>query len=330
LVAPGFIDLQVNGGGDVLFNEEPTAAGLRAIVEAHARFGTTSMLPTFITGPATGMREARDTVDAWMKDGGTSVLGIHFEGPTISPNKLGVHDGEYARTTFPADVIPVTSTARTLVTLAPETVGSDEIAQLVSKGVLVAIGHSAATYEQAVVAADAGANLVTHLYNAMSPLTSREPGVVGLTFADPQIFASIIVDGHHAHFASVAAAWRAKPAGSLFLVTDAMPPVGGTAGGYTLGPWTVTVADGRCTTPDGILAGSVLDMATAVRNCVQQVGIPKDEALRMASLYPAQYLGLADSLGMVRPGFRANLVVLDSGLRVTGVIRDGVVSEGLR
>ncbi len=329
-LAPGFIDLQVNGGGDILFNEVPTVEGVQAIVDAHAQFGTTSMLPTFITGPVHAMRRARSAVDEFMGVGGSAVLGIHFEGPAISQKKLGVHDGAYAVQEFPGDVIPATRSARTLVTLAPEAVARSAIAKLRRQGVLVAIGHSEATYEQAAAAVEEGASLVTHLYNAMSALTSRGPGVVGLAFADPSVYASVIVDGHHAHFASVAAAWRAKPAGRLFLVTDAMPPVGGTEGAYVLRPWEVTVRDGKCTTPDGTLAGSALDMATAVRNCVQRVGIPKDEALRMASLYPASFLGVDDHLGRVSPGYVANLVALDNELHVYGIVRDGVPDARLQ
>lgn len=322
-VVPGFIDLQVNGGGDVLFNDDPSPEAIATIADAHAEFGTTSMLPTFITGPRDGMQRARDAVDEVISAGGSSVLGIHFEGPAISPKKLGVHDGAYAVTEFPADVLPVSRGAKSLVTLAPEAVSASTISALRSNGALVAIGHSEATYEEAAGAVDDGVSLVTHLFNAMSALTSREPGVVGLAFADPKVYASVIVDGFHSHFASVAAAWRAKPAGRLFLVTDAMPPVGGSAGGYVLGPWQVTVEGGRCTTPDGTLAGSALDMATAIRNCVQRVGIPKDEALRMASLYPAQYLGLDHTYGRVRAGYAANLVVMDNEVHVYGVIRDG-------
>jgi N-acetylglucosamine-6-phosphate deacetylase len=329
-LASGFIDVQVNGGGDILFNDVPTVDGIQRIVNAHATFGTTSVLPTFITGPFERMGRARDAVVEFIRSSGSSVLGIHFEGPAISANKLGVHNGTYAVNDFPLAMLPKLQTARVLVTLAPEAVPGSTIAELRRQGVIVAIGHSEATYEQAAAAVDEGASLVTHLYNAMSALTSREPGVVGLTFADPRVYASVIVDGYHAHFASIAAAWRAKPAGRLFLVTDAMPPVGGSAGGYVLGPWEVTVRNGKCTTPDGTLAGSALDMATAVRNCIQRVGIPKDEALRMASLYPAQFLGVDDHLGRVRPGHVANLVAFDNELHVHGVVVDGVPDARLQ
>ena len=161
----------------------------------------------------------------------------------------------------------------------------------------------------------------------MSPLTSREPGVVGAFLSNDSSYVSVIVDGHHAHFSSIGVAWRAKPSGRCLLVTDAMPPVGGAGEGYVLGPFDVTVADGKCVTADGTLAGSALDMATAVRNCVQRVGIPKDEALRMASTYVADYLGVGNWLGRLEPGYRSNLVVFDNEINVRSIVRDGVHIE---
>lgn len=323
-VAPGFIDLQVNGGGDVLFNDNPTASGIETIVKAHAQYGTTSLLPTYITGPDEGMVRARDAVTKYMQRGSSAVLGIHYEGPSISPLKLGVHDGRFARGNFPVSLLErVGGVPIVLVTIAPEAGDLDLVPSLVNAGAYVAVGHSNADYEVVRQALDDGASLATHLYNAMSPLTGREPGVVGAFLEDREACVDLIVDGYHCHFASVAVAYRAKRPGKCFLVTDAMPPVGGSAGGYALGPLSITVENGKCVTEDGTLAGSALDMATAVRHCVQRVGIPMDEALRMASLYPAQYLGVDDRLGRIRPGYVANLVVFDNQIRVRGVFLDG-------
>ena len=285
MIAPGFIDLQVNGGGDVLFNDTPTVEGLRCIVDAHARFGTTSMFPTFITGPIENMRAARDAAIELSAQVPTAVLGIHFEGPSISYARVGAHDRSFVEAAFPIDLIFASSDFRYIVTLAPEVVNDSLVSRLAALGVKVSIGHSAATYAEASLAISHGASMTTHLFNAMSQLTAREPGVVGTALADDTVTVGLIVDGHHCHYASISVAWKAKPRGRCVLVTDAMPPVGGTSDRYCLASSEIRVINGRPVTADGTLAGSVLDMATAVRNAVNGVGIPIAEALRMASLY---------------------------------------------
>jgi N-acetylglucosamine-6-phosphate deacetylase len=341
VLAPGFIDLQVNGGGGVLFNDTPDPDALRHIAATHRRFGTTGMLATFITDDRDSRRQAVETVRRALAAGMPGVLGLHLEGPHINPLRRGVHDPRFIAPPEPEDLALATAlpAGRTLVTLAPETVPAAAIEALVAHGTRVAAGHTAATWAQMRAGFAAGITAVTHLFNAMSPLTGREPGAVGAALDADLAWCGIIVDGHHVHDASVRVAWRAKPAGKLFLVTDAMPPVGyatdgGPDGGFQLYGEAIKVAGGRCVAADGRLAGSALDMATAVRNAVTRVGIPLDEALRMAATWPAAFMGWdradpADvanpatdggrpARGRIAPGFAADLVWLDRDLRVRG------------
>lgn len=322
ILAPGFIDLQVNGGGGALFNDTPDLPTLRRVAEAHRRFGTTGLLPTLITDSAEKRAVAVAAVRAALAQGMPGVLGIHLEGPHIAPERRGVHD---ARFIAPPDADDLAllgglSGLPALVTLAPEAVPPEPIRRLAAAGLRIAAGHSTATWAQAKAGFAAGITGVTHLFNAMSPLGSREPGMVGAALEDDAVWCGIIVDGHHVHDASVRLAWKAKAPGRLFLVTDAMPPVGAPedhpAGNFQLYGEEIRVEDGRCVTADGTLAGSALDMATAVRNAVERVGIPLDEALRMASAYPADFMGMAGRRGRIRPGLAADLVHLDERLRV--------------
>ena len=329
-VAPGFIDVQVNGGGGVLFNETPTIEGIKAIAAAHRRFGTTNFLPTYITGPNDGMQQAASAVAQCIKnDTVKGVLGIHFEGPFISTRKAGIHDPAFIRPPNGTDIDTVCSLDRgvTLTTVAPEVVNPDTIRQLRQRGVLVSLGHTDADYKVAMTAFSAGACGVTHLYNAMSTLTARAPGMVGAALDSENTWASVIADGHHIDFAAIRVALRAKGRGKIFLVTDAMPPVGSNQSSFFLAPYDVHVHNGQCVTSDNVLAGSALDMATAVQNCVQHIGMPMDEVLRMASTYPAEFLGLEKKLGHIEQNYQANLVVFNSQIAVMAVIVGGEFIE---
>ncbi len=328
ILAPGFIDIQVNGGGGVMFNQAPTAATMARIGAAHRRFGTTGFLATLISDDRAVMAQAIAAVGAALDAGLPGLLGIHLEGPFINPATRGAHDAGKIRRLGPEDLALITSLAggRTVVTLAPEAVDGQAIAALVRAGVRVAAGHTDGTSTALKAAIDAGVAGVPPLYNAMRPLAAREPGAVGTALADRHVWCSIIVDGHHVHWDAIRLAWRAKPAGKLFVVTDAMAPVGAEMAGFELGDQRIAVRDGRCVTADGRLAGSLLDMATAVRNLVRHVGVPLDEALRMAARYPAEYLGLADQIGRLAPGLRANLVLLDRDLRVRATWLDGALA----
>jgi N-acetylglucosamine-6-phosphate deacetylase len=309
-LAPGFIDTQVNGGGGVLLNDDPTPEGISAIVSAHRKFGTTALLPTLITDlPETTSRAIRAADEAAASMPG--VLGIHLEGPFLSPERPGVHDPGRLRRPGDDDLAIITAKRRgvTLVTLAPEQVPNGFIAALTAAGVRVALGHSMATYAQTRVAMADGLTGFTHLFNAMRPLASREPGPITAALEEPAAWFGMIVDGIHVDPAVLRLALRglAQP----MLVTDAMPPVGGGGSAFRLYGDEITVRDGRCFRRDGTLAGSMLDMASAVRNCVDLLGVPLTDALRFASSNPANFLGLGHTLGRLAPGCRADLVAFD-------------------
>jgi N-acetylglucosamine-6-phosphate deacetylase len=318
LLLPGFIDCQVNGGGGVLFNDAPTVATIRRIGAAHRRFGTTGFLPTLISDDAEQMRTAIAAVDEAIAQGVPGVLGIHLEGPYIAPARRGAHDAAKFRALDDCEIELVCSLRKgvTVLTLAPEQVSPQQVRALVARGVIVCAGHSAATYAQARVALDAGVRGFTHLYNAMSPLQGREPGMVGAALEDPASWCGIIVDGHHVHAAALRVALAAKPRGKLFLVTDAMPPVGADTDTYMLAGATITCRDGRCETADGVLAGSALDMARAVRNTVETLGVSIAEAAHMATAYPADFLRIGNQRGRIATGLRADLVELGADFEV--------------
>ncbi len=312
ILAPGFVDTQVNGGGGVMFNSEPTVSGLAAIAAAHRRFGTTSLLPTLITDTLPVMRHAAAAMAEAIAGGAPGVRGIHFEGPCLSPERPGVHRQDLFQP-LNDDILAIYTgqgLGRVLVTLAPERVGGARIGRLAAAGVRVSAGHSAATWEDMGEAVAAGLSGVTHLHNAMSPMTGRAPGLVGAALAQDGVWTGIILDGWHLHDAVALASIRAKAPGRMMLVTDAMGTVGAADKSFLLYGERIEARDGRCARADGTLAGSDLDMATAVRNCCA-LGIDLGEALRMASLNPASFLGLDDRIGRIAPGYEADLVALD-------------------
>ena len=309
-LAPGFIDAQVNGGGDVLFNDNPTPEGIAAIAAAHRRFGTTALLPTLITASTDKMRAARAAVDTALGSV-PGVLGIHFEGPFLSPERAGVHDPSRMRQPEDGDIAILTGQGNgvTLVTLAPERVPPGFIARLAGAGTRVALGHSMASYAETRAALAEGLTGFTHLFNAMRPMASREPGPIGAALETPGAFYGLIVDGEHVAPAMLRLALRGL--GQAMLVTDAMPPVGGSRSEFMLCGQQIAARDGRCETADGTLAGAALDMASAVRNTVRLLDLRLEEALRLTSAVPAAFLGVADRLGHLAPGHRADLVALD-------------------
>ena len=315
---PGFIDCQVNGGGGVLFNNSTDVAALRRIGSAHRKFGTTSFLPTLISDDVDRMREAIAATRDAIAQGVPGVLGIHLEGPYLAGTRKGTHDASKFRVPDAQEIALATALDNgiTLITLAPERVGAETIRAFVQRGALVCAGHTAASYEEARAGIEAGISGFTHLYNAMSPLTGREPGAVGAALEDADTWCGVIVDGHHVHPASLRVALAAKPRGKVFLVTDAMPPVGADDPSYELYGETITARDGVVRNAAGSLAGSALDMATAVRNSVAMLGVPLEEAARMASTYPAKFLGIGDRYGCIAPGYHADLVALDADLQV--------------
>jgi N-acetylglucosamine-6-phosphate deacetylase len=310
-LAPGFIDMQVNGGGDVLFNDQPSAQAARSIAAAHRRRGTTGLLPTLISDSAEKMRLALQAVNAAVGSE-PGILGLHLEGPYLSPEKPGVHDRRQLRQPSPDELTMLTAPRNgvLLVTLAPEIVPTGFIAQLVAAGIRVSLGHSMASYQQTRAAMAEGLTGFTHLFNVMRPLSSREGGPIALALESPDAWYGLIVDGVHVDPAMLRLALRGL--GHPILVSDAMPPVGGHRSSFSLHGDTITARDGYCVRDDGTLAGTVLDMAAAVRNCVHLLGIPLPEALRFASTHPATFLGLGQTLGRLAPGYRADLVAFDA------------------
>lgn len=315
MLVPGFIDLQVNGGGGVLFNNAPTVDAIRTICAAHAQFGTTALLPTLIT----------DTVDvniAAMQAGADAegqgvpgFLGLHLEGPHLSLSRKGTHDPALIRRMDDADLARLIAARKTLgnllVTVAPETVNPQQIAALTQAGIVVSLGHSDAGVDTANAAFAAGASMATHLFNAMSQLGNREPGMVGAVLTHPDIHAGLIADGIHVHPAAIRIALAAMTGpGKLFLVTDAMSQTGTGLTELTLNGRTITRADGALRLADGTLAGADLDMIDAVNFMHRDIGLSLDEALRMAALYPAQAMGIAEEYGHLHPGARASFVHL--------------------
>lgn len=315
---PGFIDLQVNGGGGVLFTAAPTVDSLRTIGAAHRQYGTTGFLPTLISTRFDVMREAVSAVAEAIAIGTPGVLGLHLEGPFLSPERKGVHDaGKFCQldqTGF--DILTSLQVGSTVVTLAPELTSPQMISRLVEEGVIVCGGHSGATYAQTRDALAQGLSGFTHLYNAMTPLQSREPGMVGAALADDDSWFGIIADGHHIHPAAFSVAVAAKKRGGALLVTDAMPTVGSPDTSFILDGKTIVASEGRVTNAEGTLAGSDLNMLSAVNNAAEFARLDWFEAVRMASLYPARALGLERELGAIRPGFRASLLALDSAHRI--------------
>ena len=324
ILVPGFVDLQVNGGGGVLLNEDPSVDSIRTMCQAHARFGTTALLPTLITDTPEQTERAIDA--ATMAAGGavSACLGLHLEGPHLSHARRGAHDDALVRPASNRDIERLLAAGQAisslLVTVAPESVTNTQISTLSQAGIRVSLGHSNADCATAISAMQAGASLVTHLFNAMSPLTHREPGMVGAALSRPAVHAGMIADGIHVDPAAMGIAIRAKEGpGRLFLVTDAMSTIGSDQTDFTLNGRTVYRSDGRLTLEDGTLAGADIDMIASIRVLVDKVGLELEEALRMASLYPARALGVEDRHGRIAAGCAANLVHISNDLDVRRV-----------
>ncbi len=324
LLAPGFVDLQVNGGGGLLFNQSPTAGSIATITKAHLPFGTTSLLTTLITDSkeqvATAIDAARATIPGH--------IGLHLEGPHLSVARKGAHDPDLIRPMEEDDLATLLAAAKALPTLfttvAPESTSPAQVKALVEAGAIVSIGHSDAQPDTLLPLIEAGASGTTHLFNAMSQIESRQPGLVGTALDDGRISASIIADGIHAAKATLRIALRAKQGpGKIFLITDAMATIGTDLKSFTLNGRTITRENGRLLLDDGTLAGADLDMVSAVRFVHQYLGVTLEEALRMASLYPAQLIKRDSEFGCLKPGTNADFIWLDEGLNINQVWQKG-------
>jgi N-acetylglucosamine-6-phosphate deacetylase len=325
LLLPGFIDTQVNGGGGRLFNDSPTVETIRAIGAAHRPYGTTGFLPTLISDDLEVIERALAAVSEAIEQRVPGVLGIHIEGPFLSPERKGAHDvAKLRRLDSEAVKLLTTRTGgRTLVTLAPELTTPSFVRELTEAGVIVAAGHTNASFAQVRAALDVGLRGFTHLFNAMSPLGAREPGVVGAALDDVASFCGIIVDGIHVDPVVLRIALRSRPHDRFVLVTDAMPNIGIDLTEFRLAGKRVEVRDDRLVDETGTLAGANLTMARAVANAVDMLDVDLRRAVRMASTQPAAYLKLERVLGRIEAGYLANLVLTDEKLGVIGTWIDG-------
>lgn len=326
ILAPGFIDVQVNGGGGALLNDAPTLETVRTIATSHRQFGTVGLLPTVITDAPSILKQATEAVREARAQGVPGVLGIHIEGPFLDPERKGAHALRFIREITEADAawIGGLDCGAVMLTLAPNRVEPVLIRQLVAAGVLVSLGHAEASYAQAIAALAAGARAFTHLYNAMSQLNGRDPGMAGAALADRDSFVGIIADGFHVHDAAMQVALAAKPPDRMMLVSDAMPPAAGGPSQFELQGRTVRRENGKLQLEDGTLAGSNLTMDEAVRHCVQHLKLDLAVALRMASLTPARFLRMEHELGRIVPGHLASLVHLGDDLTVRATWINGL------
>lgn len=326
----GFVDVQVNGGGGVLLNETPTVDGVRKIAGAHRKFGTTGLLPTVITDAPEVMRAAADAVSQAMKQDVPGVLGIHIEGPFIDVKRKGAHDARFIRRPTEEDIqwLCGLDCGRVLLTLAPNVVAPETIKRLVSAGIVVSLGHSDATAEEANAALAAGASGFTHLFNAMSQMTGRAPGTVGAALSSRQhAYCGLIADGHHVDPVSLKVAIAALGDHSAFFVSDAMPSAAGGPASFELQGRPVEVVNGRLQLADGTLAGANVTMLESMRYASEHLDLKPEAILRMASSTPASFLGLHAEIGHIAANCRANLVHLSDDLDVFETWIDGVSSK---
>lgn len=328
ILAPGFVDLQVNGGGGVMFNDAPDVATLERIAEAHARLGALTILPTLITDTPAVTRAAVEAVAAAVARGVPGIAGLHLEGPHLSLARKGAHDPALIRPMTDEDLRFLLDAARRLprlfLTIAPESVDNAQISALSAGGVVVSLGHTDAGFDACRGAIAAGARAVTHLFNAMSQFGSRAPGLVGAALASDAVSAGLIADGVHVHPAAIRVALAAKAGpGGLFLVSDAMAPAGTDLRSFRLNGREIRREGGRLTLADGTLAGADLDLAQALRVVTCDAGLALDRALAMATSVPAQVAGFSDRCGALRAGRAADFVHLSDSLQLLGVWRGG-------
>jgi len=325
ILSPGFVDIQVNGGGGALFNDAPTVKTIATIAKAHAKFGTTSLLPTLISDDLDKVAQAIAAVDAAIEAGVPGILGIHLEGPFLNARRKGVHDASKFKVLDQNAIELLTSLTRgkTLITLAPETAPPGAIAELVRRGAAVFAGHTEASYEQIIAAEAEGLRGFTHIFNAMSQLASRAPGVVGAALASPTAFSGLIADGVHVHPANMALVARLLGPQRTVLVSDAMPTLGSDQDWFELKGEKIFARGLTCYTPDGVLAGSNLSMHDALGVMMQQAGIQLAEALQMASHAPALAMGIEVQVGQLVIGAQADFVQLDADANLVKVWQNG-------
>ncbi|HHF0557285.1 TPA: N-acetylglucosamine-6-phosphate deacetylase [Vibrio antiquarius] len=323
-LSPGFIDLQLNGCGGVMLNDAITPETMQIMHEANLKSGCTSFLPTLITSSDEDMRTAISAAREYHNQYQNQSLGLHLEGPYLNVAKKGIHNVDFIRPSDESmiDLICANADIIAKVTLAPEQNDPEHIARLKAAGIVVSIGHTNATYAEARKGFEAGITFATHLFNAMTPMVGREPGVVGAIYDTPDVYAGIIADGFHVDYANIRIAHKIKGE-KLVLVTDATAPAGANIDHFIFVGKKVYYRDGKCVDENGTLGGSALTMIEAVQNSVEHAGIALDEALRMATLYPATAIGVEDRLGRVRKGMVANLTIFDRDFKVKATVVNG-------
>ncbi|WP_169568995.1 N-acetylglucosamine-6-phosphate deacetylase [Sneathiella limimaris] len=317
-LAPGFVDIQVNGGAGILFNDKPTHETIHKVAETFRKLGTTALLPTLITDDMEKIRCMANAVETSLMMKTPGILGVHFEGPFLNPDRKGVHDAKYMNASEQefVSILDEHDLGSVLVTLAPETVSTEFIDQLVKRKITVSAGHTNASYEQICKAAEQGLRGFTHLFNAMPPFLSRDPGVVGAAFQLEDCFSSVIADGHHIHPATLQSALQLLGPERAMLISDAMPCVGSDQDFFHLYGERISVEDGKCVTEDGTLAGSAISIADAVHYCVKVLQLPLQDVLAMSSRTPAHFIGY-ETAGDLSSGMAADhLILIDSDLTV--------------
>jgi len=323
-LSPGFIDLQLNGCGGVMLNDEITAETMQIMHRANLKSGCTSFLPTLITSSDEDMRAVITAAREYHNQYQNQSLGLHLEGPYLNVAKKGIHSVDHIRKSD-SEMIDLICENRDLVakvTLAPEQNDPEHIERLHQAGVVVSIGHTNATYAEARKGFESGITFATHLFNAMTPMVGREPGVVGAIYDTPEVYAGIIADGFHVDYANIRIAHKIKGE-KLVLVTDATAPAGADMEYFIFVGKKVYYRDGKCVDENGTLGGSALTMIEAVQNTVEHAGIALDEALRMATLYPATAMGVEGKLGRIKKGMVANLAVFDRDFNVKATVVNG-------
>ncbi|NAW89042.1 MULTISPECIES: N-acetylglucosamine-6-phosphate deacetylase [unclassified Vibrio] len=323
-LSPGFIDLQLNGCGGVMLNDEVTATTMQIMHKANLKSGCTSFLPTLITSSDEDMRKAISAAREYHSQYKNQSLGLHLEGPYLNVMKKGIHSVDFIRPSDDNMIATMCENSDVIakVTLAPEHNNPEHIERLVKAGIVVSIGHTNATYTEARKSFESGITFATHLFNAMTPMVGREPGVVGAIYDTPEVYAGIIADGFHVDYANIRIAHKIKGE-KLVLVTDATAPAGANMDYFIFVGKKVYYRDGKCVDENGTLGGSALTMIEAVQNTVEHVGIALDEALRMATLYPAKAIGVDQKLGRVKKGMVANLTAFDRDFNVQATVVNG-------
>ncbi len=328
-LAPGYVDLQVNGGGGVMFNDDPSPATLRIMAAAHVRLGATSILPTLITDTAEHVHTAIDSVEQAFEEGVDGIIGLHLEGPHLSPARKGAHDGTLIRSMSDSEhrlLLEATERLPALMlTLSPENVSAAQMRTLANAGVILSLGHTSASSADCQAAVENGVSCVTHLFNAMTQLGNREPGVVGAALSLGELNAGLIADGIHVHPQNMGIALRAKQGpGKIYLVTDAMACAGSETDNFILNGRRIERRDGRLTLEDGTLAGADLDLSMALRNIVDSTATPLKSALAMVTSIPASIIGREQESGYISVGRHADFIHLDERLKLTQVWQNGV------